>query len=828
MSKLNRKTQSYINWNEDPGTLIDFRKFVQSAKWIWYDSPSYDLVNSWMQTRKTFYLKKVPKTSIVYVTADTQYRLYVNGIYINRGPARGFQESWSYDNVNITPFLKKGRNVIAALVHNLGISTFQYIHQGYAGFLLAGKADDEEISTNQSWRVRIAPGYKRVTTRVSLQLGFQEFFDARLDDSWVLSDYDDSSWDNPRCRNFGSMPWYSFEKREIPLLKETIAIPDKLISETKGKCKVDYEKIANVVSLFLEEEKNWYDTTNILTKDDNWARFQVPATSERDYRGYLIDFGKEFVGSLLLNVENGEGGEIIDTMICEGKENFSPIIYSSKVGCKVAFGNRLFLRAGKTEYEQFDYWGFRYLILIVRNSKQKLTIKLKLRSVGYPLQIKAEFQSSDERLNKIYKMSTWTQQCCMQDAYVDCPWREQAQWWGDARIQAKNTFYLSADERLFKRGIKQIGTQKVPNGLTYGHAPTIAHGCILPDFTLTWIITHWDYYWQTADLSLFKQMKDKIYEAFDYFFQMTGKNGLISYDNRYALFLDWSPLFKDGYSTLYNLFYLMALRTTIKLLEQAGEEKLVQLYSRRERSLLNAIKKMLFNRKTQTLYGGLSWNNQPVVENTPHIYSLAILLDLFPEYHQLFVQKYLLPLVKQNYPQAEGAKGAKGIPSPFFMHYIFEALKKCGCMEEVADCIYRWWGEMVAKGLSTTEEVWNAKPGLESLCHAWSAHPIIHLSNILLGIWQKSPGWNKICFSPTFTCVNFVRGKVATPKGIIESGWERTKAGIKTYLSLPQGITAEVTLPGRKKEILKSSNKGKWTIMYREILSKFEELTHEK
>ncbi len=797
---------------------------TKNAKWIWYDNhPGYDLINSWMQARRTFYLKDIPANTLICVTADTQYRFYVNGKHVNRGPARGFQISWPYDTVDITPFLKKGKNVIAAIVHNTGISTFQYIHQGYAGFLLVGKVGTENISANLEWRVRPAPGFKRVTTRVSIQLGFQEFFDASMDDdSWLFPSYDDSDWSRPYCMSVGSMPWHSLQEREIPLLRESVIIPQKLVSETVGRCKKDYEEITDVVSLFLREKKEWRKPTQTFKKSNIGAVFSIPPTGAGNYRAYCIDFGKETVGSLRIAAEGGDGKEIIDTLICEGKEELSPIIRSPEEGCRIAFGNRLFLRAGKTEHEQFDYWGFRYLVIVVRNSRKKLKIRIRLHAVGYPLEVKGKFQSSNEKLNKIYEISSWTQQCCMLDAYVDCPWREQAQYWGDAKIQAQNTFYLSADTKLFKRGIKQIGIQEIPNGLTYAYAPAAWHRCILPDFTLTWIITHWDYYWQTGELSLFKQMTERIHRAFNYFFHMTDKNGLLVCDDRYWLFLDWSPIFKKSYSTLYNLFYLMALRKVIKLFELIDDRKSAQLYARREKTLGMAIERKLFDNKTKKFYGGLSWDNQPIAEDTPHVYSFAILLDLFPEYHQIFLQEHLLPLIERAYPSIKKydddvssvnfeVPDVPGLPSPFFMFYIFQALKKCGCMKEVISCIEQWWGAMVEKDLSTTEEFWDAKPGMQSLCHAWSAHPIVHLSNILLGVWQKSSGWKEIYFSPAFTCVNYVKGRIATPRGIIESGWKKTKSGTKIYLNLPPEITAEVILPPRKKEIRKGIN-GKWII----------------
>ncbi len=81
--------------------------------------------------------------------------------------------------------------------------------------------------------------------------------------------------------------------------------------------------------------------------------------------------------------------------------------------------------------------------------------------------------------------------------------RAETQWWGDARVQAWNTFHLGGDTRLFRRGIRQIAAQTTPNGLTYGHSPTIAHNCVLPDFTLMWLLTLWDDYWQTGSLETF-------------------------------------------------------------------------------------------------------------------------------------------------------------------------------------------------------------------------------------------------------------------------------------------------------------------------------------
>ncbi|MFB3895666.1 MAG: alpha-L-rhamnosidase C-terminal domain-containing protein, partial [bacterium] len=595
---------------------------------------------------------------------------------------------------------------------------------------------------------------------------------------------------------------HAVEERGIPLLREYPVLPKETVSMATGKCDSKYREALNVVQVYFDEKKKWVPADQRLQKTKDWVSLAIAPTGKNKYIAYCLDFGKETTGSIRLSITGAKGTEIVDTLITEGIANRTPCIREpDKVWGGNSFGNRLTLRAGKTEHEQFDYWGFRYLILIVRNSTSKLNIKLRVHGVGYPLDIKAAFETSNPTLNQIYAISAWTQQCCMFDAYVDCPWREQAQWWGDARVQAGNTFYLSADARLVKRGIKQIGTQETPDGLTYGHAPTIAHSCILPDFTLVWIITHWDYYWQTNDVSLFIEMKDRIHRALHYFYEMTADNGLLPYDNRYWLFLDWTGIFKEGYPTLYNLLYLMALRKAVELFKLIGDRKSVKLYSGRAKTLQQAISKRLFNQKTQSFYGGLTWQQKPFFQDIPHNIAFAVLLDLYPQHQAAFTKR--LERLVHNYQLFENAKGEGDIkqaviPSPYFIYYIFEALKKQGENAAVIDCIERLWGNMVKKGLSTTEELWNAEPGYHSLCHAWSAHPIIHLSNILLGIKQTKPGWQEISFSPVFVHADKVNGKVATPFGTIASGWEKRNGNTKVYLKLPKGIKANIILPGVK------------------------------
>ena len=87
---------------------------MSSARWIWI--PHREYVNQHLYLRKRFELASAPKSAPIRVTADTRYKLFVNGTLVVRGPARGFPQYQPVDELDIAPYLKSGPNVLAAHV----------------------------------------------------------------------------------------------------------------------------------------------------------------------------------------------------------------------------------------------------------------------------------------------------------------------------------------------------------------------------------------------------------------------------------------------------------------------------------------------------------------------------------------------------------------------------------------------------------------------------------------------------------------------------------------------------------------------------------------
>lgn len=778
------------------------------SQWIWPYDFRWDLHNAYALFRRDFVLERVPRRAPLFLTADQSYHLHINGAFVGRGPARGFQSHWPYDEIDVARWLVPGRNVIAIRAHNPGFSNFQYLTQGYAGLLVAAAWGAVRLQTDTSWKCLVQPGIKRDTVRASTQLFSQEHFDARpgpLD--WMNSDFDDSSWGKPTSQAWNILPWASLEPRGIPQMFEEACALGRVIGIGEGACGNGWEDARNLYLLRQNEDHTHEPAAAPLdtpaARDAPAGLFadglEIPPTGAGCFRSYLIDVGRPVVGNFSVSVGGASGGEVIDFIYTEiiDPETLKPALRFPD-GSSVCFSSRLICRPGRTEHMFYHPYGFRHAMVVVRNSDVKLHVALCLRRTGYPLERRGTFQSSDRLLEKIWETCAQSQQNCMLDAYVDTPWREQAQWWGDARVQAWNTFFLSGDARLFRRGIYQIGAQATADGITYGHAPTMAHNCVLPDFTLIWMLTQWDYYWQTGDLEPFRAHYSVVERALKYFEAHTGKHGLVCYDPRYWLFLDWTDLPKDGASSVYNLWLVLALERLAamhRLTRNRAAAARCTKWAQRLRAKLRA----LINRDG-LLRDGLDAKGKILTSTSAHAQTLALMAELAPDCAPA-MEQFLVDYLRDE-------SGHKAKPSAYWITYVYSVLAARGHGTAVVAHIRPRWEPMIAYG--STFEIFGDSGSFEaSHSHAWSAHPLFHFMQIIGGVRQTAPQWACVSFTPEFVgehggCT------VPTPHGPIVSAWRREGARVKVKLSLPRGVSAEVRLPSLPPEKITGSRN--WTI----------------
>jgi alpha-L-rhamnosidase len=197
-----------------------------NTRWIW-DAGDSAPRNTFLNFRRVFELNTIPAYIPMHISADARYYLYVNGVRIGYGPARGYPYHYHFDSYDIAPHLKIGKNVIAVMVAHWGEGTF---HQLVArGGLLLQVNMDEVIVSDRCWRVKRNIAYRQNTPRISIQLPWEEQFDARLDEGWTGIDFDDSEWGYAVEIPPSAEPWSGLTARRVPLLDNAPIQPVRVI-----------------------------------------------------------------------------------------------------------------------------------------------------------------------------------------------------------------------------------------------------------------------------------------------------------------------------------------------------------------------------------------------------------------------------------------------------------------------------------------------------------------------------------------------------------------------------------------------------------------------
>jgi hypothetical protein len=111
------------------------------AKWIWLPDYNDTAASGQMVLfRKTFNLASIPdEQCLLRVSADTRYRLFVNGVSVSFGPCKSYLERWYYEVIDIAPFLRNGLNVIHARVlrfSNAHPGSLSLMRGPFPGFIL--------------------------------------------------------------------------------------------------------------------------------------------------------------------------------------------------------------------------------------------------------------------------------------------------------------------------------------------------------------------------------------------------------------------------------------------------------------------------------------------------------------------------------------------------------------------------------------------------------------------------------------------------------------------------------------------------------------------
>ncbi|MDD3925082.1 MAG: family 78 glycoside hydrolase catalytic domain [bacterium] len=757
------------------------RQALDKASWIWLDGSS-DSPHQYVCFRKAFLLRDLPEAARLGISADSDFVLYVNGTEAGRGQFSDYPERKTYTELKIESYLKAGFNLINVLAYYRGCDSSEY-RSGRPGLLSALVTDvEDDIVSDDSWSALSHPAFGcGDMPRVTPQMGFTTFFDARLDIPWMEDDYDDSAWP---CAVVTAGPGQGPELRPRPVAPLKTGGWRSLLYTAYGKVKRRRKEEGTFAEIMDRD----------VLKHKRFPR--MPALKlvvglppkDADGRYLSIDHEREEVGLLSICVDASEG-TVLD--IAHGEHLDDNGRVRARIGTR-NFADRYICRQGRNHFIlPFRRLGARYLEVHITGMKAPMTVyELCLRPLELEIDFRGGFQTGDATAVQIYDTGRRTLHLCMHEHFEDCPWREQSLYAFDSRNQALYGYYAFGNYDFAGVSLDLLGRGIRPDGLLELCAPARVPVNI-PCFSLVWITALAEHMLYSERMDLFTDYQAQIDSMLERVFcrldDATGLYRLPAGDGLWH-FYDWQDGL-DGYSgeffresadrfdAPYNLFLCEALTAYACMLRQSGlVEKAREMDDRR--SELGRVIVKAFWDKNRTLLATY------LIDGKRHHFSelvqcMAMHTSILSASRITEVSNRLLDDREELVPVTLSSM----IYKVFAFRNLGEAARSV-IAREVAEI----WGKMLDAGATTFWETVDgaaAFDGAGSLCHGWSALPVYYYQSWVLGIRPLRPGYGSFAVAPLPGGLSSASGTIPTPSGDIRIEWRQEEDGLIVEASGP-------------------------------------------
>jgi alpha-L-rhamnosidase len=799
-----------------------YRMNLAPATWIWLPSrrtPS----NSFVLFRRELDLAEKPRKAVGWITADSRYRLTVNGTRVQWGPAPCDPRQLDVDPMDITRLLHAGKNTIGVevLFYGFGDGTWAGGKPGMIFNLAIEHADghQERIVSDAAWQALLdrahRPGqYKRWYLR-----SLQEEFDARLhplgwdmpqfvpDDRWTAAAVLRCPADKPPgCCGYSYVGTDTIEHldpeksclrmRQIPLLVE---------SEVPAQRLADAGRVQ-----WLRDPADWFDVymPNCfraerqpgLAVSQESGGWQLPATAD-PRQGVIATFElrEEVIGWPYFTIE-APAGTIVEVMCQEAHDPQGP----AWLDAPFYNWSRFICRQGVNRFEAFDFESLRWLQLHVRNASGPVVIRnvgVRRRMFDWPN--RPEIHCSEPALQRLFDASINTVCNCAQETCVDGMARERQQYSGDGGHQHMAIRRAFGEWRLSERflrtfsdGITPVGyfldcwpafdrlsrvTQRQVDGTYWGP---------LLDAGVAFNFDCWIHYLETGDLSALDAPYPRLVRFADYLQSIRGKDGLLPVENLGIpqVWMDRTAFQEQRHKQCaFNLYVAAMLEQALAPIARArGDRARADEYVRQGRAILAAAVRTFWSPERRLFVNNRPWLAE---EKTPRMcdrsLATAILFDQCPGGDTAASLKALVECPPEM-----------GLSYPCNAGWRYWALARLGRADVViADFRNRWATMKSVRFNNTLQEDWEVATDSEDDWSHCPLSPIFVLFSDIAGIRPTAPGFARCQIRPQLGDLPDLDLTYYTVRGPLRFSARRAPDGRHLAIRIPAGCQAELLLP---------------------------------
>ena len=612
---------------------------------------------------------------ILTISADDYYKLYVNGEYVAQGPAPAWPEKYYYNEIDLSPYLREGRNVLALHLYYQGLINRVW-NSGDGRFAFACGME----GTTFSWKYEICHAYSGTVTGYDTQ--YLEDFDSRKwREDWKEPEFDDSGW--------------------TPVVRAGWA---------------DYRCVRQPTDMLQVYRK-------------------TPARVEKTSYGWFIDMGQEITGALRVRAEAEKDGAKAVIRCAEELEEKTEE-YTEKqaeermekqpeeprvryrMRCNCQYEETWTLREGNCQTEPYDYKAFRYAEILCGDDVSVTEIEAEVRH--YPMDEElCVLSSGDPMLDQIFQICKNGVKYGTQEGYLDCPTREKGQYLGDAIVASRAQVWLTGDTRMLRKCIDQFASTSAVCPGIMAVAPS-SYMQEIADFSLLWsqmLLTDYQF---TGDQEFLSKYYPTAKGIVEYFRAYARKDGLLENVGEKWNLVDWPENLRDGYDfpltrpvvgsgchNVINALYIGAVRTLAEIEKALGMETAhIGEWNRLKNSFMAAFyneEKGLFRDSTTSEHCALHSNIYPLY------------FGICPQERTKRIADFLV----------EKGLSCGVLTGYFYLKALAAARRYDDVYKMLVNESEHGWVNMIREGATTCWEAWGKEQKWNtSLCHPWASGPI--------------------------------------------------------------------------------------------------------
>lgn len=481
--------------------------------------------NAHILFRKKFCANKNENT-VIYISADDFYKLYINGRFVCEGPSAGYPFHYYYNKIDISEFIHAGENTIAVHTYYQGLINRVWVSGDDRHGLICDVEQDGKtlLASDETFLYSYHSGFAEMGI-FGYDTQFAERYTSGTEsENFQFPEYSDVAWKNAKINRHAD--WSLFEQ------------------ETKM---LEYEDIK-------------------------------PVSISKDSNGVTVDFGGIYVGRLYAQA-CGNAGEIVELLFGQELNDDGSVRFKVRACCD--YKEEWVLSGNQDTLNEFDYKSFRY-VRINTNAELK---NIHLIARHYPFELNAKPNTSDEKLMSVWNLCVNSLKYGIQEVIQDCMEREKGFYLGDGCMTALAHAVVTKDTSILKRlADEAFRSSFINDGLVTCMCCSLMQEIAEYPLYLPYIL--YSYYKLTGDKEYLCQKYDDLCIVLDFYRERYMRDdGLLTNLDKWCV-VEWPENYRDGYDAdltqgkictdvhnVINASYIGAVKYANKISVLIGKDK---------------------------------------------------------------------------------------------------------------------------------------------------------------------------------------------------------------------------------------------------------------